>query len=143
MARRTHRGFPTPGSGDSGSVTEYEYLDSALGYFAMGTVANSVTAALDASLQYLLETGVERIQTYRQPLIDRLQDELPRLGFPTITPRGTGSAIVSFRHDDPDGLRKKLRDANVTITVSQHYFRVSVSEFNDTDDIDRLVRALA
>lgn len=143
LARRTHMGFPTPGSGDSDAVTDYEYLDSALGYFAMGTVANSVTAALDASLQYLLATGVERIQAYRQPLIDHLQDELPRLGFPTITPRGTGSAIVSFRHDDRDGLRKKLNDANITITVAPHYFRVSVSVFNDMEDIERLVRALA
>ena len=143
LARRTHMGFPTPGSENADAVTNYEYLDSALGYFAMGTVANSVTAALDASLQYLLATGVERIQAYRQPLIDHLQDELPRLGYPTITPRGTGSAIVSFRHDDRDGLRKKLNDAGITITVSQHYFRVSVSVFNDMDDIERLVRALA
>jgi selenocysteine lyase/cysteine desulfurase len=88
LARREHRGFPNPG-GD-GPVSEYEYLNSALGYFAMGTQANMVAAALDASLEYLLEVGVERIQSYRQPLIEYLQDELPKLGYATITPRGAG-----------------------------------------------------
>jgi selenocysteine lyase/cysteine desulfurase len=109
----------------------------------MGTLANIVAAELDASLEYLLTVGVERIQAYRQPLIDHLQDELTRLGYPTITPRGTGSAIVSFRHDDVAGIRDKLRAKNITITVSDHYFRVALSVFNDSNDVERLARALA
>lgn len=141
LARREHFGFPNPGGSDQ--VTEYEYLDSALGFFAMGTQSNIVAAELDVSLQYLLTVGVERIQAYRQPLIDYLQDELPRLGYPTITPRGTGSAIVSFRHDDADAVRNRLRPQNITITVSDHYFRVALSVFNDVNDVERLVRALA
>jgi len=141
LARREHFGFPNPG-GD-GQVTEYEYLDSALGFFAMGTQSNIVAAELDASLEYLLEVGVERIQAYRQPLIDYLQDELPKLGHATITPRGAGSAIVSFRHDDAEALRNRLRSQDITITVSDHYFRVSLSVFNDINDVERLVGALA
>jgi len=141
LARREHMGFPNPGGSDQ--VTEYEYLDSALGYFAMGTQSNIVAAELDASLDYLLKVGVKRIQAYRQPLIDYLQDELPRLGYATITPRGAGSAIVSFRHDDAAALRKRLSAENITITVSDHYFRVALSVFNDASDVERLVRALA
>ena len=141
LASRVHMGFPNPGGGDR--VTEYEYLDSALGYFAMGTQANIVAAELDASLQYLLEVGVERIQAYRQPLIDYLQEELPRLGYATITPRGAGSALVSFRHDDPQGLRERLHSQDITVTVADHYFRVSLSVFNDMNDVERLVRTLA
>ena len=141
LASREHLGFPNPGGGDR--VTEYEYLESALGYFAMGTQANIVAAELDASLQYLLQVGVNRIQAYRQPLIDYLQEELPKLGYPTITPRGAGSALVSFRHDDPEGLRRSLAAQGVTITVSDHYFRVSLSAFNDMNDVESLLRALA
>jgi selenocysteine lyase/cysteine desulfurase len=142
LERRSHLGFPNPGG--EGPVSEYEYRDSALGYFAMGTQANMVAAALDTSLQYLLDVGVERIQAYRQPMIDHLQDELPRLGFPTITPRGAGSSIVSFRHDqDPASLRNRLQERGVTITVAEHYFRVSLSVFNDMDDVNRLVSALS
>jgi len=142
LSRREHLGFPNPGG--NSQVTEYEYLDSALGLFAMGTQANIVAAELDASLDYLLKVGVERIQAYRQPLIDYMQDELPNLGYAPITPRGAGSAIVSFRHDgDAEAIRNRLRSENITITVSNHYFRVSPSVFNDMDDIERLVRALA
>jgi selenocysteine lyase/cysteine desulfurase len=142
LASREHRGFPNPG-GD-GAVSEYEYLDSALGYFAMGTQSNMVAAALDVSLEYLLEVGVEQIQAYRQPIIDHLQDELPPLGYAPITPRDAGSSIVSFRHNgDPGELRNRLQAAGVTITVSDHYFRVAVSVFNDMDDAERLVSALA
>lgn len=142
LASRQHFGFPNP-AGD-GAITEYEYLDSALGYFAMGTQARVVLTQLDASMQYLLEVGVENIQAYRQPLIDYLQDELPSLGYATITPRNAGSSIVSFRHKgDPDAMREKLRAANVTITVADHYFRVALSVFNDMHDVEKLVRTLA
>ena len=142
LARREHRGFPTPGG--EGPVSEYEYHDSAMGYFAMGTQANMVAAALDVSLEYLLEVGVERIQAYRQPMIDYLQEELPKLGYPTITPRGAGSSIVSFRHDgDPAELRTRLGNDGITITVAEHYFRVSLSVFNDMQDVEKLVSALS
>lgn len=142
LASRKHYGFPNPGG--SGAVTEYEYLDSALGYFAMGTQARIVTAEMDASLDYLLNAGVENIQAYRQPMIDFLQEEVPALGFAPITPRDAGSSIVSFRmNGDSNTLYDKLRAQDITITVSEHYIRIALSTFNDMDDVERLVRALA
>lgn len=141
LARRQHFGFPGPSTDNA--LTEYEYSDSALGYFAMGTQANTVAAQLDASLDYLLRVGVENIQAYRQPLIDRLQDALPPLGYAPLTPADSGSAIVSFRHSaDPIALQSRLRDRGITITVSQHYIRISPSVFNDMGDVDRLIEAL-
>lgn len=142
LARRTHKGFPNPDAGET--VTEYEHMDSALGYFAMGTQANGVAAMLDYSIDYLLEVGVDRIRDYRQPLIDRLQAELPKRGYAAITPRDTRTALVSFRHDgNAEQLYNRLRDRNITVSVSQHHFRVSPSVFNDMDDIDRLISALS
>ena len=142
LASRQHFGFPNP-AGD-GAMTEYEYLDSALGYFAMGTQARVVATQLDASIDYLLKVGVDNIQAYRQPMIDYLQEELPSLGYAPITPRDAGSSIVSFRHKgDPQAMSKKLNAENITITVSEHYFRVALSVFNDMNDAERLVRALA
>lgn len=142
LASRQHFGFPNPGG--NGAITEYEYLDSALGHFAMGTQARVVATQLDASIRYLLDVGVANIQAYRQPLIDYLQDELPSLGYAPITPRDAGSAIVSFRHKgDPEKMLNRLREKNITITVADHYFRVALSVFNDIDDVERLVRALA
>lgn len=142
LASRQHFGFPNPRG--EGGITEYEYLDSALGYFAMGTQARAVAMQLDASLDYLLTVGVENIQAYRQPLVDYLQDELPSLGYAPITPRDAGSSIVSFRHrDNPETMVSRLRERNITITVSEHYCRIALSVFNDRNDVERLVRALA
>ena len=98
---------------------------------------------LNASLEYLLRVGVGNIQAYRQPLVDYLQGELPSMGYAPITPRDAGSSIVSFRHrGNPQAMRNHLREQNITITVSEHYFRVALSVFNDMSDVERLVRAL-
>lgn len=134
--------FPNPQPVES--LSEYEHYDSALGYFAMGSQSNIVAALLDQSLDYLLATGVDRIQGYRQPLIDRLQEGMPRLGYASLTPPDTGTALASFRHaGDPGSLREKLAAAEITASVAEHHVRISPSVFNDMDDIDRLLDALA
>lgn len=142
LRSRRSFGFPNPEPADV--VTDYEHLDSALGYFAMGSQANINAAILDNSLQYLLSVGPEKIQKYRQPMVDRLQEALPRLGFESITPRDAGTALVSFRHTgNADELHEKLDAANVTISIAQYHLRVSPTVFNDIDDIERLVQALS
>jgi selenocysteine lyase/cysteine desulfurase len=142
LRKRVSFGFPNPEPVTA--ITAYEHFDSALGYFAMGSQANINAAVLDHSLQYLLDVGPGRIQAYRQPMIDRLQASLPKLGFESITPRDTGSALVSFRHDgDAEALHNRMVAAKVAISVSQYHFRVSPSVFNDMDDIDRLVDTLS
>lgn len=142
LKQRHGLGFPNPVRNDE--VVEYEHHDSALGLFAMGSQPNIIAAQLDYSLQYLLDVGVERIQKYRQPLIDRLQEMLPKLGYAAITPPDSTTALVSFRHDGDTGrLHGKLDAEEITISVAEHHFRVSPSVFNDLDDIDRLIDALS
>lgn len=134
-----------PGDPPGEGVADYELGDdTAGGYFAMGTVANAVAAQLDASLEYLLAVGVERIQAYRQPLLDRLRQALPDLGYPVLTPPGTTSALITFRCDDArEVLKPKLDDAGIRISVSRDHFRVSPSVYNDMDDVERLIEVLA
>ena len=141
---RSRRGHAFPNPDPIDQVTEYEHHDSALGYFAMGSQSNMVSALLDHSLPYVLQVGAGRIQAYRQPLLDRLQDEMPKMGFPSITPRSSQTAVVSFRHDgNRDELHDKLDAANVTISVASHHVRISPSVFNDMDDMERLLDALS
>ena len=142
FSRRHGLAFPNPQPSDS--LSDYEHHDSALGYFAMGSQSNVVAALLDHSLQYLLETGVERIQSYRQPLVDRLQEDMPGLGYAPLTPTDTGTALISFRHDaDTNSLNSKLSAAGITASVAEHHLRLSPSVFNDMDDIERLLNALS
>lgn len=142
LASRTDLGFPNPERGEL--VTDFEHVDGTRGYFAMGSQPNIIATLLDHSLDYLQTVGVERIQDWRQPMIERLQDELPALGYAPLTPKESRTAIVSFRHDgDRDALRDRLRAADVTITTGRWHLRVSPSVFNDLDDIERLIRALS
>lgn len=135
-------GFPATDGGSG--ITDYVRADTTPGFFAMGSQPNILAALLHDSLDYLLALTPERIQRYRQPLIDRLQDALPRLGYAPLTPRDAGTPIVSFRHTagGAEATREKLRRANVTATVAPHHVRFSPSVFNDMDDIERVVDAL-
>lgn len=142
LKSRSSFGFPGTGMGDS--ITAYEHYDGALGYFAMGSQANINAALLDHSLHYLLAAGPDRIQKYRQPMMDRLQQALPKIGYIPITPADSETALVSFLHKgNVDWLHEKLSTAKISISVAQHHIRISPSVFNDMDDIERLIQALA
>jgi selenocysteine lyase/cysteine desulfurase len=109
----------------------------------LGTMASAVAAALSVSIPYIQRLGVENIQRYRQPLIDRLQREMPRLGFVPQTPIGSTSPIVTFAHDDADGIQRKLRSARINVRVADYWIRIAPSVYNDMADIERLLDALS
>jgi selenocysteine lyase/cysteine desulfurase len=127
--------FPTPLTWTPGS--------DATRYFQLGTMANGVAAALRVSLPYIRQLGVDNIQSWRQPLLRKLQTEMPRLGFPSQTPTDSTSPIVTFAHKDAEAIKKKLQAARVAVTVTPYYLRVAPSFYNDLHDIDRLLEALA
>lgn len=125
-------------------VGDYELENTTRGHFAMGTMANAVAAQLDYSLQYLLDVGVARIQAYRQPLMDRMQQALPELGYPSLTPPESRTPLSSFACENArERLGPKLREAGVTISVYANRFRVSPSVFNGMDDIEYLLEVLS
>jgi selenocysteine lyase/cysteine desulfurase len=132
-----------PGDTPNPSPWTYERLPEAAGYYELGTVANSISAALWVSLQNIQKLGVENIRAHVKPLTDRLQKELPSLGYPPMTPAGTPTPIVTFVAKDPEMTIAKLKKANVTAKVVQHQLRISPSVFNDQQDIDKLLNALA
>jgi selenocysteine lyase/cysteine desulfurase len=112
------------------------------GHFEVGTFSRTAEACLAASLPRIQRIGVERIQAHVRPLTERLQQELPRLGFAPLTPRETRSPIVTFVVDDPKTVARRLAAANVEVKLAQHYMRISPSVYNDAQDVDRLLDAL-
>ena len=100
-------------------------------------------AALSVSLPYLRSLGVERIEAHRQPLLERLRKEMPRLGFEPITPAGTKSALITFLVKDRQPVFERLQKANINVRLAAHYLRVSPSVYNDMQDIERLLAALS
>ena len=112
-------------------------------YFELGTMAYGVNAALGVSIPYILDLEVENIQRHRQPMIDRLQREMPRLGFVPQTPLDSTSPIVTFAHHDAERIRAKLDAARVNVRVADYWIRIAPSVYNDMADVERLLEALS
>jgi selenocysteine lyase/cysteine desulfurase len=117
--------------------------EDAAGYFEMGTNASAVVAALDWSLDYLLQVGVDRIVAHRRPLLARLQHGLRDLGFEPMTPLESRTPLVAFAVQDARTLKPKLDAAKVDITLSRNRIRFSTAIFNDMNDVERALEALA
>ena len=109
----------------------------------MGTFSRTAEACLTHSLNYIRQLGVESIQAHGRSLTERLQRELPRLGFAPLTPSGSRSPIVTFVVKDPEAVVARLRQARIEVKVEQHYMRISPSIYNDQQDVDRLLNALS
>jgi selenocysteine lyase/cysteine desulfurase len=126
----------------------YAFEKSAAGTFESGTLTGGPAmnvALLTASLTYIGSLGVANIQAHRQPLIRRLQQEVPRLGFTAVTPPESTGPIVTFARPNltQTGIPRKLQAANVNVRVSTHWMRLSPSVYNDMRDIERFLEALA
>jgi selenocysteine lyase/cysteine desulfurase len=96
------------------------------------------------SLKYIERLGLPKLQAHAKELVDRLQRELPALGYPSLTPAETRTPIAAFQLKDAKATAARLKQAGVAVTIveNEQRMRVSVSAFNNHDDVDRLVAAL-
>jgi selenocysteine lyase/cysteine desulfurase len=126
----------------------YSLQRSATGVFESGTLAGSAAinvAMLTASLNYINKIGVANIQAHRQPLIRKLKQEVPRLGFTLVTPPDSTSAVVTFAKKDVgrSDLPRRLQAARINVRFSTNWMRLSPSIYNDLADIDRFLNAMS
>lgn len=115
----------------------------AASHVQLGTTALSVAAALAVSVPYIEQLGVANIQAHRQPMLRKLQTELPRLGWIPQTPMESTSPIVTFAVKDTREVTRKLEAARVSVRVADYWVRIAPSVYNDMADVDRLLAALA
>lgn len=131
--------------GDAPATTPYSWRlsNDATGRFEVGTSGSGAQHVLEETLPYIRKIGVERIHAHRQPLLKKLREEMPRLGFTSITPPESTSAITSFTMKDRAKVVERLKKANVNVRVAEDFLRVSPSVFNDMGDIEKLLEALS
>jgi selenocysteine lyase/cysteine desulfurase len=112
--------------------------------YETGGIAVLLAAAVSEGIDYVNGLGLDRIRTHATQLTDRLQQELPPLGYAPLTPRGNPTPILAFAVKDAAATSKALRDGKVTATVvgNESRLRLSVSVFNTHDDIDKVVEVL-
>jgi len=121
----------------------WEKLSGAGSYYEVGSVSNITIACQYESLKYLQPLGVENIRAYVKPMTDRLQKELPKLGYAAMTPLDSPTPIVTFAVKEPGKTLEKAKKTGITVKVVQHQMRISPSVYNDQKDIDRLLNALS
>ena len=112
--------------------------------YETGGIGVLLAACVSEGIDYVQKLGLDMIRAHARQLTDRLQTELPPLGYKPLTPRGTETPILAFDLKDAAATAKALRDAKVagTIIANENRLRLSVSVFNTHDDIDRVVAAL-
>jgi selenocysteine lyase/cysteine desulfurase len=122
----------------------YELAADAAGMFEVSTPAWGPLATVATSLDYIEELGVDAIMRYRQPLLDRLQAELPQRGFAALTPNGSRSPIVAYACKDASKrFAVRLQAEQFQISVYESRIRISPSIYNTMDDVERLLKILS
>ncbi|HEU5413561.1 MAG TPA: aminotransferase class V-fold PLP-dependent enzyme [Candidatus Angelobacter sp.] len=132
-----------PGDATGSAPYSWKLSNDATGHFEVGTMGSGAQHILAATLPYIRSIGVEKIQAHRQPLLKKLREEMPRLGFSLLTPPESTSALISFSMRDRANVVERLKKANVNVRVAEDFLRVSPSVFNDMGDIERLLEALS
>ena len=112
--------------------------------YETGGIPVMMAAMVNAGIDYVNKLGVTNIRTHAKQLTDRLQKELPPLGYKPLTPIETQTPIVAFELKDAAATTKMLQQGHVAATVigNENRIRLSVSVFNNHDDIDKVVAVL-
>jgi selenocysteine lyase/cysteine desulfurase len=93
---------------------------------------------LQASLAYLENVGVARIEEHTVGMALRLYEGLAKQGYKMFTPPGNRSSIVTFYCGKPlDEFRSAFRAAKIDVTIRNGQVRISPALFNNIDEIDR------
>ena len=120
--------------------------DSARRYEGGG--ANVITiAGMGASLDLLLEAGIDNVWQHVDGLCQRLATGLVDIGAELRSVHDTEnrSAIVSFTlpGHDPEDLAERLKDQNIIVRPRAGAVRLSPHAYLTTDDIDTTFAAIA
>jgi selenocysteine lyase/cysteine desulfurase len=112
--------------------------------YETGGIGILLAACVSEGIDYVQRLGLDKIGAHARQLTERLQTELPPLGYPSLTPRGTRTPTVAFALKDAAATAAALHAGKVagTITANENRLRLSVSVFNTHDDIDRVVDVL-
>ena len=137
---------------------DFELHSGAARYEGGGNVPFLVGVCAHEGVKYINNVGIANIRAHVKPLTDRLQEALPALGYTPITSPDTPTPIVSYLPPDIDETKAKLDHAfgEQVVSFRAWYWtdenrqrervegmRIGVSVYNNEEDIERFVVALA
>jgi cysteine desulfurase/selenocysteine lyase len=101
-------------------------------------------AALEASVEFVLQAGPETVRAHNHSLIELLYQRLPKDRCVPTSPlnaadRGPYACFAARAPEKTAALYDQLRKANVIVSLREGNIRVSPYLFNTERDIDRLI----
>lgn len=112
--------------------------------YETGGIPVMLAAMVNAGIDYVNKLGLPNIRAHAKQLTERLQKELPPLGYKALTPMGTETPTVAFELKDAAAATKLLQSGYLvgTVIANENRLRLAVSVFNTHEDIDRAVAVL-
>ena len=137
---------PWPGYGtleSSADPLNSEFHEDSRRFDTLGFPAEHQLAWALAALDVLEEPGLERVHEHACAQAEALAEKLIESGR-VVAPRGH-STLVSWEAEDPEGLVATLGERGFVLRnlPGTPYVRASVGAWNNQDDIDGLLSALA
>jgi L-cysteine/cystine lyase len=136
----SRRGYPNLADPEEG--IDASLHDDARRFDAPSLNAETCACAVEAA-RVLEQAGWPAVYERARTLAAHLAELLAELGREPV-PRAA-TTLVSFPSEDPEGERDRLAEAGVIVRniPRRPWLRASVGAWNDEDDVDRLLGALA
>ncbi|HUG81372.1 MAG TPA: aminotransferase class V-fold PLP-dependent enzyme [Bryobacterales bacterium] len=113
------------------------------GRYEAGNTAREGYCGQYESFKLMEEIGMGKIFAHNMALVDRIRKGLPESKYECITPAAARSPIIVFIPADYAGTEAKLKQANIQATMTGNRLRISPNIYNNQEDIDKLLNALA
>jgi selenocysteine lyase/cysteine desulfurase len=115
--------------------------------FTQSTMSYLSVAGLTAALDQLLATGIDRVEEHATTLREALLDAVKDGGWQAFRPPADPAAashIVSLAHPGMESasVLARLTEAGIVCSLRGNRVRVSLSPYNDANDIAALATAL-
>ncbi len=120
-------------------------LPSDASRFEASTTAFGAALGLAASIDYLVQIGVERIEAHNRALAEKLRAGLQERGIAICSPgrrARTSIVLMGLERANPQELVDALAASRIQISPRETGVRVSPHLYNDSADIDRLLDRL-
>ncbi|MGH9700502.1 MAG: aminotransferase class V-fold PLP-dependent enzyme [Candidatus Acidiferrales bacterium] len=129
-------------------LTGLKLASGAVRWDSAETASFTNLAAWDASLDFVLQTGVEAVANHNRGLVEEIIERLPRdccvLASPSdAAGRGAYVCISARKANGNQELFVKLRGEKIYVSLRENALRISPYLYNTREDVARLIKALS
>jgi selenocysteine lyase/cysteine desulfurase len=128
-----------------GAHAEDKTPDDAAEKFEYGTINFQGVYAMEESLKYLNQLGMEYVEKRVLDTTEYFYEQLEELGKEIWTPKGNESPVVSYNQAGAVELAENLKRMRIKVTGREAHgghIRVAAHFYNTREDVDKLIEAI-